>query len=95
MMFEFVPKNGSHVLKLGVASYTEFRKCIRILETDANAEKNRVQGILEANCDDKVCMMIPTKMFVDVKMYNFLLQYTKLSKKISTYEEDLKKFDDL
>ena len=90
MMFEFVPKKGSHVLKLGIASYTEYRKCIRILETDAHTEKTRVHEILKANCDGKVCMMIPTKMFLDVNMYNFLLQYTKNSKNISTYEGDLK-----
>ena len=89
MMFEFVPKHGSHVLKLGVASYTEYRICIRIMETDANQETDRVQAILEANCNGKVCMMIPTKMFLDVNMYKFLLQYTKLSKRISKYEDDL------
>jgi len=89
MMFEFVPKKESHVLKLGIASYTEYRKCIIILENDADVEKTRVRQILEAHRDGKVCMMIPTKMFLDVNMYNFLLQYTKLSKRISSYEEDL------
>jgi len=89
MMFEFVPKNGSHVLKLGIACYTDYKTCIRIMEIDANEETERIQCVLETNCDGKVCMMIPTKMFLDVNMYKFLLQYTKLSKRISDYEGDL------
>ena len=89
MMFEFVPENGSYILKLGVASYTEYRKCIIINETDAEQETDRLENTLVDKCCGKVCMMIPTKMFLDVKMYEFLLQYTILSKTISKYTEDL------
>ena len=104
MMFEFVYDNKKHTLSMGVASFTEYRSCIK-LEGSINhidGHISRIDEFLKTFKGKNVCMMITTELFLNELMYKFIIRYaphrseSKISKSsleyMSYYEQIMQIF---
>jgi len=86
MMFEFLPtknenNNKTHILTLGVASFTNYASCIKVSQCDDEKSLYNQQQIitkeLTKHMHENVCMMIKINMFLNTSMNNFLFGYSK------------------